>query len=464
MREVIRSRPGEIILLAIGPLTNVGLLFALDPEIPRLLHQLVLGLAAYNVPLGLRMRGPLDVPVLEQCLNEIVRRHEALRTTFSTVNGRPVQVVADDVPIPVAVEDLTDVPEGKRENQARQRIVREAARPMNLIRGPLVRARLFKLGESDHVLLLVVHHMVFDGWSREILYRELATLYEAFSKQLPSPLPELPVQFADFTLWQRERLQGKTLDRLLSYWVSKLDGMPSVLELPSDRPRPAFRTFDGARHSARLSGDLRQSLEAFSRGEGATLFMTLLAAFQALLFRHTGQADQVMGSPIAGRNHVQLEGMIGFLMNTLILRNDLSGDPAFRELLGRVRENTLAAYAHQDLPLQKLYDELHPPLSMSHMPLIQTVLIFQNTPGEGLGLPGLDVQPIEIDNRTSKFDLSLIVYPDPGGLTLIWEYSKDLFEPDTVERLSREYHDLLEAILANPDRPLSELPLSCESE
>ncbi|MFH0965952.1 MAG: amino acid adenylation domain-containing protein [Planctomycetota bacterium] len=425
-------------------------------------HKARPGLTAYNIPFRLRLSGPLDIPALERSLNEIVRRHEILRTTFRTVGRRPVQVIAPDLRLDVPLFDLTDLPETDRETAARKRITAESRQRMRLGGGPLVRACLLRLAHDDHILFLLIHHIIFDGWSLDVFFSELSLLYEAFSAGKPSPLPELPVQFADFALWQRQYLDGETLNELLSYWRTRLRGMPPALDLPADRPRPLLMSHKGGRLHAHLPVDFRSRLESFSRSHDATLFMTLLAAFQTLLFRRTGRSDQIVGSPIAGRNRLELEGMIGFLMNTLVLRNDLSGDPTFGDLLCRIRETTLAAYAHQDLPIQRLYEELKPRFTLRHMPFVQALFIFQNMPGRRLRLPGLKVEPLDVDNGTAKLELSLIVFLEPQGLKLIWEYSDGVFKPDSVARLADQYIRLLEAIVADADRRLSALPLSAD--
>ena len=300
------------------------------------LDQLEPGSAVYNVPGALRLRGSLDVGALEQSLHEIVRRHEALRTTFSMVEGEPVQVISPSVSVPFHVMDLTEYPESEREEEARRLASEEARRPFDLTQGPLLRSTLIRLDKEDQILALTLHHIVSDGWSMGVLHRELSVLYRAFTNNETSPLADLPIQYPDFAVWQRERLKGAELERQLSYWKEQLEGPPGVLNLPTDRPRPAVQTYRGARRSFELSKELTERLKALSRREGVTIFMTLLAAFQTLLYRYTRQEDVVVGSPIANRNRTEIEGLIGFFVNTLVLRTDLSGNPSFRVVLHRV--------------------------------------------------------------------------------------------------------------------------------
>ena len=341
------------------------------------LDQLEPGSTVYNIPRAFRLTGRLDSAALERSLNEIMRRHEALRTTFKSVDGTPRQVVAAQLTLPLPVIDLSDRSASDRENEVHRFTAEVARRPFDLSRGPLVRTTLLRLGQEEHILLLNMHHIVSDGWSMAILFRELADLYEAYTNGKPSPLAELPIQYVDYAVWQRNWLKGEVLETQLSYWKKQLENI-STLNLPTDRPRPAVQTFHGARESLVLSTDLTQALKATSRKEGATLFMTLLAAFQILLHRLTGQEDIAVGSPIAGRNRSEIEGLIGFFINTLVLRTDLSGNPTFTELLARVRRDCLEAYAHQDVPFEKLLEELRPKRDLSRTPLFQVFLNMVN--------------------------------------------------------------------------------------
>src|SRR5262244_1752419 len=344
------------------------------------LDQLEPGSSVYNVPGAVRIRGALDVIDLELSLNEIVRRHEALRTIFSVVEGNAVQIISPSLNFCLQRIDLTDRNESEREVKAQHLASEEARRSFDLSSGPLLRATLIILGQDDHVLVLTMHHIVSDGWSMGVLYRELSLLYEAFSKGQPSPLPELSIQYADFAVWQRQWLQGEVLESQLSYWKKQLEGAPAVLNLPMDRPRPPLQSFRGARRSLELSKGLTRDLKNLSRQNDVTLFMTLLAAFQTLLYRYTAQEDVVVGSPIANRSRSEIENLIGFFANTLVLRSDLSGDPTFSELLVRVREVALGGYAHQDLPFEKLVEDLNPGRNLSHSPLFQVMFVLQNAP------------------------------------------------------------------------------------
>ncbi|MCL4532020.1 MAG: amino acid adenylation domain-containing protein, partial [Actinobacteria bacterium] len=419
----------------------------------------------YLIPTALRLSGHLDIPALQQSLDEIVRRHEALRTTFSEADGSPVQVVNPPRPAELASLDLSDVPANERIGKAHLLLREEARRPFDLSHDPMLRPTLVHLDQEDHILLLVLHHIASDGWSQGVLFRELGDLYRAYSQGEPSPLPELPIQYADYALWQREWLRGEVLEEELGYWRERLADSPPLLELPTDRPRPAVQSYRGATQSILLPEGLVQQLEALSRQEGVTLFMTLLAAFQTLLSRYTGQEDIPVGCPVAGRTQAETEGLIGFFVNTLVMRTDLSGDPSFQELLSRVREVTLGAYAHQDLPFERLVEELHPERNLSHNPLFQVALAFENTPPSSLKLPGLVVNPVEVDTATAKFDLTLYVYPlDGKTLKATLEYNTDLFDDSTISRMLGHIQTLLEGVVADPDQKLSTLPLLTEAE
>ncbi|HYR10725.1 MAG TPA: condensation domain-containing protein, partial [Longimicrobium sp.] len=358
------------------------------------------GNAFYNLPNAVRMRGALDVPALQRALGEIVRRHESLRTVFAEADGSPVQVIAPFGGFALPVENLSGLGEADREAAARRRVQEEAARPFDLSAGPLFRAALLRLGEEDHVLLLSMHHIVSDGWSLGVLLRELSALYSAYRKGRESPLPELGVQYADYAVWQRGQLAGEALDRQLAYWRERLSGAPELLELPTDHPRPAVQTYRGETVPVELSPELLGRLQALGRSEGATLYMTLLGAFQVLLSKYSGSTDIVVGSPIAGRTRKELEELIGFFVNTLVLRTDLSGDPSFREVLRRAREVTLGAYEHQEMPFEKLVAELQPERSLSHSPLFQVVFTLRDAGGAAWELPGVRTEVVELDPGT----------------------------------------------------------------
>ncbi|MFL5538127.1 MAG: condensation domain-containing protein, partial [Longimicrobiaceae bacterium] len=423
------------------------------------------GEISYNLPFALRLRGALDVDALERSLGEIVRRHEALRTAFQERGGTPLQVIAPFGGLRLPVKDLSHLPEADREAEVQAELVAEsgAARPFDLSAGPLFRVSLLRLGAEDHVLLLSQHHIVSDGWSMGVLYRELSALYEAYRAGRESPLPELAVQYADYAVWQREQLEGEVLERQLSYWRERLTGAPELLELPTDHPRPAVQTYRGATAPVELSPELLERLEALGRREGATLYMTLLGAFQVLLSKYSGSEDVVVGSPIAGRTRKEVEELIGFFVNTLVLRTDLGGNPSFREVLRRAREVTLGAYEHQEVPFERLVAELQPERSLSHTPLFQVLFALQTAGGEG-ALPGLEVSPVEAERVSAKFDLSLVLTPTSRGLRGGVTYSTDLFERSTVDRMLGQLERVLEQVAADADVRLSQLELLGEAE
>ena len=423
------------------------------------LDQIDPGGAAYVMAKALEMRGVIDVPMLERALGGLFSRHESLRTVFVNLNGHPMQVVSEPGALTLPVTDLS----GQSDQQLAQRMREEAARGFDLARGPLFRAQLYRLDADTHVLQLTLHHIISDGWSTQVLLRELGGLYEAFCAGRPSPLAELPIQYADFAAWQREWLQGEVLETQLGYWEEQLKGAPALLELPTKGPRPALQSHRGATETAVFPRSLLTRLKALSRAEGASLFMTLLAAYQTLLGRYSGQEDILVGSPIAGRNRREVEGLIGFFVNMLVLRGDLSGNPTFRELLGRVREVALAAYAHQDLPFERLVEELQPERNLSYNPLFQISFALENTP-EPARLGALKTSWGAVSSGTSKFDLSVEMTEGPEGLATAVEYCTDLFDREMIQRLLGHFRVLLEGIVADPDRRIMALPLLTEPE
>jgi amino acid adenylation domain-containing protein len=458
-------RAGLPVLPPVLPVERTGALpLSFAQERLWFIDRLEPGSAVYNMPRALRLGGALDERALERALGEIVRRHESLRTTFAEVDGSPVQVVAPFVGFAVPVEDLSGLGEADREAAVGRRAGEEALQPFDLAAGPLFRAALLRLGDEDRVLLLTMHHIVSDGWSMGVFFRELSALYTAYREGGESPLPELAVQYADYAVWQREQLEGEVLDRQLSYWRERLAGAPELLELPTDRPRPAVQTYRGASVPVGLSLKLLERLQALGRSEGATLYMTLLGAFQVLLGKYAGSEDVVVGSPIAGRTRKEIEELIGFFVNTLVLRTDLSGDPSFREVLGRVREATLGAYEHQEVPFEKLVTELQPERSLSHSPLFQVLFTLQNAGGGGGALPGLNVSGAGGELASAKFDLSLEFMATPQGLHGGLIYSTDLFERGTALRMLGHLERVLEQVAADADVRLSELELLGEAE
>ncbi|HEX8558226.1 MAG TPA: amino acid adenylation domain-containing protein, partial [Pyrinomonadaceae bacterium] len=420
--------------------------------------------ANYNIPGALLLTGRLDADALERSFNEVARRHESLRTTFAARGDEPVQVIAGALALPMPVTDLRHLPEAERGAEARRLAEAEARRPFDLAAGPLLRVSLLRLSADEHVLLFTMHHIISDGWSIGVLVGEVAALYAAFVKGEESPLPELSIQYADFAVWQRDYMKGEALERQLSYWRERLKGAPPVLELPTDRPRPAVQTFNGAKHQFGIAGELAEGLRALSRREGVTLYMTLLAAFQTLLMRYTGQEDVIVGSPIAGRNRAEVEPLIGFFVNTLAMRTDLSGDPSFKELLGRVRETALGAYAHQDVPFEKLVEELQPERDTSHSPIFQVVFALQNTPRASLVLPGLEFKTIEAESGATAFDLGVSLSEGAEGIGGHVEYNTDLFDSETIAQMVRHYQNLLAGVVRAPEGRVTELPLLDEEE
>jgi aspartate racemase len=401
---------------------------------------------------------------LEQSLNDIIRRHESLRTTFPAVDGRPVQAIAPALTFRLPLIDLGELPEPERQTEVWRLITESARWPFDLAQGPLFRAALLRLAEEEHILLLTVHHIVSDGWSMGVLLREISALYEAYSTGKPSPLPDLPIQYADFALWQRQWLRGEVLETHLGYWRQQLGGCLPILELPVDYPRPVVQTYQGDGESFLLSRQLTAAIKALSEREGTTLFMTLLAALNVLLYRYTDQHDITVGSPISGRDLVELEGLIGFFLNTLILRTDLTGNPSFQQVLQRVRETVLGAFAHQVIPLEELLGELQPERSLSHSPLFQVLFVFHDPVRSYLDLPDVVSSELDVEHGTTQFDLSLILRQTEQGLHALLRYNTDLFQAATIARMLGHFQTLLENIVADPAQPISQLSLLTEAE
>ena len=423
------------------------------------LDQLEPDRASYNIPAALRLTGALDAVALERALAAIVRRHEVLRTTFTSEGGRPTQVIHEDATLRFLTQDLGEILPDDREAAMRAEAAAEARLPFDLARGPLFRARLIRIGVDEHVLLYTMHHIVSDAWTRGILNRELAVLYEAFQSGRPSPLPELPIQYADYAEWQRGWLEGEALDRQLAYWKKHLAGAPAAIDLPTSRPRPSAQSFRGERRFFELSSELTRGLSALSRRSGATLFMTLLAAFDVLLHRYSGQADIVVGTPILNRTRQETEGLVGFFLNTLAIRAEIPDGVTFQELLGRVREACLGAYAHQDMPFERLVTELAPERDLSRSPLFQVMFTLQNAPGEAPRLKGLRLAPVSSGIATSKFDLTLGLGEGKDGLLGSFEYSSDLFDAAMIDGMIDHLRTLLEGVVADPEQPVSAIPL-----
>jgi amino acid adenylation domain-containing protein len=428
------------------------------------LDQLEPDSATYNIPTVLRLKGQLDVAALERSLDAVVQRHETLRTTFAVRDGQPFQVIASVLSVGLPVVDLEAVSEAEREAEVQRLAVREARRPFDLQAGPLMRVTLLRLSAQEHVLVLNMHHIVSDEWSTGVLTREVTALYEAFAGRKPARLPELPVQYADYATWQRERLRGEMLKVELGYWKAQLEGVPTVLDLPTDRPRPPHQTYRGDTLGLSLSQDLTDALKSLGQVEECTLFMTLLAAFGVMLHRYTGQEDILVGAPIANRNRAEIEGLIGFFANTLVLRTRMEGNPSFLDVLRQVRETTLDAYVHQDVPFEMLVDTLQPQRDLSRSPLFQVMLVVQNAPMEPLEMPGLTFSPLEASSGAAKFDLTLSMVETEQGLMGGLEYSTDLFDTTTIERMVGHLETLLESIVAHPAQRISELQLLTKAE
>jgi hypothetical protein len=411
------------------------------------------------------LKGKLNTHALIDTLNEIVRRHESQRTTFAAgADGQPMQLIAESLTLKVPVIDLSGRPEAERETEAQRIAFEEQQTPFDLSKGPLLRARIVKLSAEDHVLLVTMHHIVSDAWSAAIFLQEMSALYSAFSAGKPSPLPELAVQYGDYAAWQRKFLQGPALDRQLSYWREHLKGAPPLLQLPSDRPRPSVRKFEGTYEPIPLAKDVAVAVKAFSQREGVTPFMTLLAAFNGLLARYSGQEHIVLGTDIANRTTAETERMIGFFINLLPVHADLSGDPSFHEMVSRVREVALGAYAHQDIPFDKLVEDLRPERSRSHNPIVQALFVMQNVPRQQRELPGLELSPFPMPLTRSKFDLAVFLSDNGTEVVQNWVYSTELFERTTIVRMASHFENLLRHAIVIPDTRLSELEMLSEKE
>jgi aspartate racemase len=452
--QVISRRPeGEFCPLSFGQ----EQLWFLDQMSP--------GSYTYNISASFHLSGPLSIALLERSFSEVLRRHEALRTSFPAVDGRPRQVVAPPPKFVLPKVDLREIPEPTRAKLLRRMLTELSQLPFDLGTGPLIRATLFQTSDAEHMLLMTLHHIIIDRWSYVLLWGELALLYETFSRGLPSPLKELPIQYADFALWQRRWLEGEMLESRLSYWRKKLAGAPLVLDLPTDRPRPPEQTFRGKRLYRVQPKALWSRLKALGREEHATLYMTLLAAYYVLLLKHTGREDLIVGTPFANRDRVETENLIGYLLNVLVLRVDASGDPTFRELLGRVRETATGAYANGELPFGRLVEELKPERDLSRNPIFQVTFVFVDHQGMDVNSPDLSQTKVDFDSGAAVVaDLMLGVRDHSERPTLLMEYNVALFDDATVARMMAQYETLLESILARPDGRLSTLEMTTEAE
>ena len=428
------------------------------------LDQLEPNSAFYNIPVALRLQGHLNQSALTQSLEEIIQRHEALRTNFITVNGQPTQVIQTVTNWTVSVISLQHLSPEEQEIAAKKLVKEESFKPFDLAKEALVRATLILLNNNEYWLLLCLHHVISDGWSMGVLIEELTALYNADNQGQPSPLKSLPIQYADFAIWQRQWLQGEVLENQLNYWKKQLADAPTFLPLPTDKPRPAVQTFTGAHQEFQLSLELTQKLTELSQQQRVTMFMTLLAAYGILLYRYTGQSDILIGTPIANRNRREIESLIGFFVNTLVMRTDCSENPSFQELLMRVREMSLGAYSHQDLPFEMLVEALQPERNLSHTPLFQVMFAIENTPLSKIELTDLTIDSLPLEGETAKFDLTLSMQNTETGLMGVWVYNTDLFNRETIERMNGHFLTLLEGIITNPSERISQLPLLTKVE
>jgi len=428
------------------------------------LHRLEPESVVYNIARAIRLRGRVERQVFEQCFNEIVKRHDILRTTFAEHDGEPAQTVAPHTNVSIPVVDLSGLCATEREAAARAAAAEEAARPFDLVNGPLYRMRLLRLDEEEHVALLTLHHIVSDAWSTAVLVKELVALYGAFARGEASPLAAPPIQYADFASWQRGWLRGAALEELVGYWRRQLAGAPPVLNLPTDAPRPHAPGHQGARLSRTLPQTLAVSIQTLGLKEKATLFTTLLALFNVLMHHYSAQEEIVVGSPIANRNRAEVEGLIGFFVNTLALRTDLSGNPTFRALLGRVREMTLQAYVHQDLPFAQVVKAVQSERTLGHTPLFQVVFHMNNVPASAFELPGLSLAPVEALPITVPFDLVMHATNTGAGLRLTLDYKPELFSAATAARTLAHYERLLTQVVSDPDATVSDLRAALAQE
>jgi amino acid adenylation domain-containing protein/non-ribosomal peptide synthase protein (TIGR01720 family) len=422
------------------------------------------GSPVFNISRAVHLHGNLNIAAFEHSLEEIMRRHEILRTTFTTVDGQPSQVISSSSRWHLSHSNIEETATSAQEADVQRIVMEETHRPFDLVRGPLLRIRLIQLAPHEYVFVLVMHHIISDGWSVSVFMQELTSLYNAYTQGAPSHLPELPIQYADFAAWQRAWMQGDVLAKQLEYWKPQLENAPAVLQLPTDRPRTPFPTFHGSTYEFSLPKKLSEQIQGLGMQEGTTLFMTLLAAFQLLLARYSGQDKIVVGTSIANRTRTELEGLLGIFFNTLALSTDLSGQPGFREILGRVRKVALDAYAHQDMPFEQLVDALHPERSLQHRPLFQVLFELENAPHTDLNFDGMLSQPLAIESKTAKFDLALAMMKTEQGLQGTLEYNTDLFTVETIARMMDHFRILLEGLVADPDRSVAELPLLTNAE
>jgi amino acid adenylation domain-containing protein len=439
------------------PVSNGEIPLSFAQERFWLMSQIASNHAIYNDAVTLKINGQLNIPALEQSINEIVRRHQTLRTTFPIVQGKPKIAINPTLNVNLAILDLRELNAQERQEKALQIAKQEAIKPFDLAKSPLIRTTLLWLDSTEYILLLNLHHIISDGWSMGVWLEEITALYPAYSQGKTSPLPELKIQYSDFAVWQRQWLKGEELHKQLDYWKQQLESNLPPLQLPIDKPRPPQLSQQGKKIDFSLPLDLSKQLQQLSKQEGVTLFMTLLAAFKTLLYCYSGQTDIRVGSPIANRDRTELEKLIGLFINTLLLRTDLSANPSFRELLGRVRKVTLGAYTHQNLPFEKIVEELQPDRYQSNLPLFQVWFVLQNSPNGTLELPNLTLQPLDIHNDTTGYDLGLFLEETPAGISGCFEYSTDLFIADTINQIADNFQTLLKEFVTTPDLTLNEI-------
>jgi len=478
VRELLKERKAEVVGLLKEMNGGPALALARDPRSPRepeaplshaqqrlwFMEQMEPGTGAFNIAGAMRVTGPLNVAALAASLNGIVVRHDVLRTAFATREGSPIAVVAETVALRLPVVELGHLPQGRREEEVRRQVREDARRGFDLSHAPLMRAGLLRLSPREHVLLLAMHHIVSDGWSMDVLLREVRALYAAYAEGRPSPLPDLPIQYTDFARWQRAWLQGEVLESQLAYWKLRLAGSVTLLDLPTDHPRPALQRYAGASEWLRVPEEVARGLRRLCEQAEVTLHMTLLAAYQALLARYTGQHDVLVGTPMAGRDQVELEGLIGCFLNTVVMRTSVEGNPTVRELLERVREGVLGAYDHQAVPFERLVDELQPERSLGHHPIFQVWFVSERDRSEPLQVGDLAFTAVERDSGLSKFDLHLLMQQTARGLRGRLTYNTDLFEPVTIRRMAGHLVTLLAGMAANPEARVMELPLLASAE
>ncbi|RUA17341.1 MAG: non-ribosomal peptide synthetase, partial [Clostridia bacterium] len=418
----------------------------------------------YNIPESVRVTGPLDVDALTRAFHRVTQRHESLRTLFEETADGPRQHILPHLHLPISLIDLSALSQEEQEAEVRRMAYEEAQTPFNLSTGPLLRVKFLRLSDAEHVILFTLHHIISDNWSSNILITEVALLYDAFVKDRPDPLPLPPIQYPDFAVWQRNWMQGEVMETQLDFWRKQLSGAPPLLELPTDRPRPPVQTFRGDYLTFHLPDDIGPAFANLARKEGVTLFMAMLAAFDVLLYRYSGQDDISIGAPISGRTNRATENIIGFFVNTLVLRTDLSGDPKFRQLLQRVRNTALDAYAHQDIPFEMVVETVQPERKLSQSPLFQVMFALQNVASEAQVVSDLRIAPIDAHSGTAKFDLTLFMQEKDGQLSGALEFNTDLFDRATIQRMAGHFEQLLHGILAEPDSAISRLPLITDQE